>query len=139
MTSGDYNIRVKARNINYAESNWSDPLIISINQDNFINIDIKRPENALYIRNVKIRSFLFRNPLILGFINIAADVSSLNSEIESVDFYINNELKETDNNEPYNFLWDENSFGRYTIKVIAYDNIGNHELKEFVIWKFSYS
>ena len=136
VLSGDYNIRVKARNINYAESNWSDPLIISINQDNAINLDITNPENALYIKNVKIRSFLFRNPLILGFINITTDVSSLYSEIESVEFYINNELKKTDIKEPYNLLWDEKSFGRYTIKVIAYDDMGNHELKELVVWKF---
>ena len=136
MASGDYSIRVKARDINNGESDWSDSLVISIDGDNPLTINIINPENALYIKNMKIRSFLFRKPLIIGFINITADVSSVYSEIESVEFYIDDELRKVDFKNTYSFLWDEKSFGRYTIKVIAYDNIGNYVTKELVVWKF---
>jgi hypothetical protein len=137
VLSGNYPIRVKARDINYAESNWSDPIVISIDQDNTIELNVMNPENALYINNIKIRPFLFRNPLIIGYINITVDVYSINSEIESVEFYIDNELKKETNKNTYFYRWDEKSFGKYTVKLVAYDNMGNQKEKEFVVWRFS--
>lgn len=133
---GNYSIRVKARDTYGGESNWSDPLFVLIGDSDVLSIDITNPENALYIQNVKIRSFLFRAPLIIGYINITVDASSAYSEIEAVRFYIDGELEKIDNSEPYSWQWDETSFGRCTIKVVAYDEEGNQKCKELIVWRF---
>ena len=70
---GFYNIRVKAKDILGAESNWSDPLILII-EDEPPMVEITKPEKALYLRNRKILPRFFRKTLILGSIDVTVDV-----------------------------------------------------------------
>lgn len=45
--------------------------------------------------------------------------------IKKVEFYVDDELKQTDNAPPYSWLWDESAIGSYDVKVSAYDKSGN--------------
>jgi len=105
------------------------------------SVNITKPENALYITNIRIRKFLIRNPLIIGKINITVNATDDESGIERVEFYIDGELKTNITTPPYTYEWKREGrmriFGhRHTIKVIAYDNAGNNASKEIKVWKF---
>jgi len=45
--------------------------------------------------------------------------------IKKVEFYVDGELKQTDNAQPYSWLWDESAIGKRTVKTVAYDTTGN--------------
>ena len=60
--------------------------------------------------------------IIIGKITIIASVSS-GLGVMKVEFYINEELKASDDSSPYEWLWDEKARGIYEIKVVAYDSI----------------
>ena len=62
--------------------------------------------------------------IVIGKIAIETNVFS-NVAIEKVEFYVNEELKFVDNDEPYEWLWDEKAIGKYKIKVVVYDVKGN--------------
>jgi len=62
---------------------------------------------------------------VSGTVSIQADASDDN-EVTQVEFYIDDELQATDEISPYSWDWDSRSYsnGPHTIKVIAYDTIG---------------
>ena len=72
---------------------------------------------------------LFGKTIIIGKINV--EVSAYN--VEKVEFYINNELKYTDDSEPYEWLWDELAIGKRTLKVVGYGNENVEKEKSFFI------
>ncbi len=43
-------------------------------------------------------------------------------------------FKQTINNEPYEWLWDDTIFGWHTLKAFAYNNAGNMAIDELVVW-----
>ena len=99
-------------------------------------IQVVRPKRGLYIGNKKVMPFV--TTIIVGSINIEVLASDDESGIDYVEFYVDNELKKTDNLVPYSWMWDEYTPFRirHTIKVIAYDMKGNSEVKEVPVWKF---
>ena len=87
-------------------------------------VDITRPkEKSLYIQDKELMT-LPKNTVIIGEITIRANAYSEDG-IDKVEFYIDNLLKETIEEEHYDWLWDERTFGTHEIKVIAYDNSGS--------------
>jgi hypothetical protein len=99
----------------------------------FINITIISPENGIYCSNHKI--FPFFVPLILcgdtPSFEISLEGSNI-SEIDRVEFYIDNVLKETLHNGPWwpVISW-EKPFSKIKIKVITYvvdDEQGSDEI-----------
>ena len=56
--------------------------------------------------------------------------------IMHIDFYIDDNLKATVSDAPYSFLWDDKSFKRHTIKIVAYDVSGNFASDEINVFKF---
>ncbi|KAA0002402.1 MAG: DUF362 domain-containing protein, partial [Thermoplasmata archaeon] len=89
-------------------------------------------ENYLYIAGREIAPLPVT--VIIGKISIEIEVNGL-SEVEKVEFYIDDNLKHTDYEKPYTWLWDEASFLAHTIKVIAHYN-GNTISSEIKVWKF---
>ena len=68
---------------------------------------------------------------------VEADAPECLFGLDRVEFYVDDELKTTDYNEPYSWNWDEQElFLLYTIKVIAYDTAGNSAIDEIGVWKF---
>lgn len=97
-------------------------------------IKITKPEKVIYLKNKKTLPFFV--PLIIGSINIEVNASDTETEINQVEFYIDDELKSTDTTEQYSWTWSKRAFLRHTIKVIAYDGGGNSASDEIVVWKF---
>ena len=90
-----------------------------------LNTIIKKPrEGYLYVFDRKIMPTIFGNIIIIGKITIEVGAYGENG-IDRVEFYIDGVLKDTDTEYPYEWLWNEFAFGKYEIKVIAYDNAGN--------------
>ncbi|HID25652.1 MAG TPA: CocE/NonD family hydrolase [Thermoplasmata archaeon] len=86
---------------------------------------IQKPkEGWLYIANKEITKTCFGNTIILGRVTVEPYIPT-GREVQRVEFYIDDELRNTDLEAPYSWLWDETIFGRHEIKVIAYDNKGN--------------
>lgn len=97
-------------------------------------VKIVSPEKALYIFNKKIHP-LFRIPIIIGHIEINAEISGC-AEIDRVEFFIDNKLMETDSTFPFTWIWDDIMFFRHNIEVVAYDNACNYVSDEIGVWKF---
>jgi hypothetical protein len=109
---GDYiDITVPSLNI-------YDVVVISGNKG--LSVKIEKPKNAFYLFDREIMPA--SRPVILGKITVEANASE---DVIRVEFYIDGELKEVDESLPYEWLWDEFSFGRYEIKVVAYDTAGD--------------
>ncbi len=98
-------------------------------------MEITKPRKALYIHNKEILP-LFQLALIIGEITVEVDAKDRETGIEKVEFYIDNERRHVDNEEPYKWEWDERKGGWHTLKVIAYDKTGNSASDQLLIWKW---
>lgn len=97
-------------------------------------INITKPENGLYVNNNLISSLNI--PFILGNIDVDVDAADYESGMQKVEFYIDGNLFETVYSIPYKWTWSSKAFFRHTIKAIAYDNAGNSNSDELIVWKF---
>lgn len=82
-----------------------------------IGIKIVKPENGIYIFDNKVLPFI--KPIIIGSITIKCEVFSTTNQSTKVEILIDNELKKTIYNEPYEWIWNETAFFSHSIKVIA--------------------
>jgi len=101
-------------------------------------ISITTPkEKHLYIAGNEL-VYLTRLPktIIIGKIDVKAEVYGISGDIEKVEFYIDDQLKLTDYEEPYVWQWDSRSFFRHTIKTIAYYDSRESISDETIVWKF---
>lgn len=127
----DYTIPWFYANI-YTYNIYGDPSIGLSNEKVDANppqISIQQPENGIYIFGNKILPFPI--PLIIGNVNIKA-VAFDESGIEKVEFYLDNSLKASIENEPYE--WKHHAVGFHKIKAVAIDSNGNRggdEIKVF--------
>jgi parallel beta-helix repeat protein len=102
-----------------------------------ITVEITKPEKRfIYISNNKFIPFL--TTIIIGNIDIEVNAFEYKPglDIERVEFYIDNDLKNTDTSHPYSWLWDEFSIFRHTLRIVAYNTNGENASKELVVWKF---
>jgi len=71
------------------------------------------------------------------FGNLEINISAFDSGgISSIELYIDGEPKLEFLSEPYKYLWNERSFGKHVLRIIAYDNAGNQAKEEIIVWKF---
>jgi len=78
------------------------------------------------------RIFGIKTPIIVGSAYISGRLSE---DIEKVEFYVNEDLKFVANDKPFEWLWNEKSFGKYVLKVVAYDSFGNKAYDSMDVWK----
>jgi len=57
--------------------------------------------------------------------------------IKKVEFYVDDELKQTDAAPPYSWLWDESTVGKHAVKAVAYDTAGNKASDDIDIVMFN--
>jgi hypothetical protein len=89
-------------------------------------VEITRPKGGyLYIFDKEIIPLPSGKTIIIGQITIDSTATDATSGIDRVEFYIDGILKNTDPDEPYEWLWDETVFFKHSIKVMAYDKAGN--------------
>ena len=98
-------------------------------------IEITKPQNALYINDKKLCFASY--PIIFGPIHVQADAFDSESGIDKVEFYLNNKLKQTDEEAPYTWYWNEPGIGMImTLKVKVYDNDGNNRQDQKTIYLY---
>ncbi len=138
IDTGTYEIKVKLKDEYGLETGWSEPLIIIIEGEE-PDVKITMPEKRTFYLNIGDRIML-EVPcfftLIIGKINIEVDASDEISGIDKVEFYIDEDLKFNDTEEPFNWIWAERAFFRHKIKVVVFDNAGNSASDEIRIRKF---
>jgi parallel beta-helix repeat protein len=101
-------------------------------QDSYLYVNIL----DIIVFGIPIR-FIFFNTLIIGKINIEVYAIDNITGVNLVEFYINDELKGSDDTAPYSWAWDEFVIlFPYEIKVVAYDNAGNSEFDSKIVWRF---
>jgi PKD repeat protein len=132
---GNYKVKVKARDSNYGESNWSEELIVVVTDEKEPFLEIQKPVNGIYIANEKRMPFF--TPLVFGSIDIEI-IASDGSGIDKVLFFIDDKINPIAEvlSEPYKYNWDKISFNRHTIKILAIDNAGKQSSYETTVWKF---
>jgi len=106
-----------------------------------VSVEITNPidEGCLYIND--------EEPVLLSFLKMPYIINGLsvkvNAEtdpiglVEYVEFMINNETVHVDNEYPYEYYWDNESMGAYTIQTIAYssyDSSGSDRTFAFYLW-----
>jgi len=123
------------------DTDYVDDVTSGIPGETSFAVRITNPINALYIMNNEIRKFKFEfreKPVIIGKIDITVEIFAPGSEIDRVEFYINDELKYNTSTEPYTWTWDERTFLKfqYTIEVKAYGADGGSDSDDMVVWRF---
>lgn len=101
------------------------------------SVAIVKPRGHLYIWDRAIMPLFGNTTIVVGAVTVAVTAES-DTGIAKVEFYIDDELKETVTGEPYQWLWDEPSLFTHTIKVIAFDNAGNTATDEQEVWIFNF-
>ncbi len=128
---GIYNIKLTV--IDHFNNIAYDEAIISIIDEIPPDIEIIKPENAIYLKNIKIFSFF--TPVIIGKIDITLYAFD-NNQIDYVVIYINGIEKDKLTNQPYSWTWDETVFGKISINAVAFDKSGNQAEDSIIVWKF---
>ena len=97
---------------------------------------IEKPEQGnLYIFNNKRRPTLFGNTVIIGKINV--EVQPFYEEnVSKVEFYIDDVKQYEDSSPPFEWMWDEITFFKHKLKVMAYYNEGFNRTTQVNVWKF---
>ncbi|HEC81565.1 MAG TPA: PKD domain-containing protein, partial [Thermoplasmatales archaeon] len=96
-------------------------------------LKVNKPEQAIYFNNNRMLPFF--TPVIIGNIDIKVTATD-ESGVKRVELYIDNVLKANLTTKPYTWRWSEKTFGRHTIKIVAYDNFDNSAEKDIMVWKF---
>ncbi|HEC81373.1 MAG TPA: hypothetical protein ENI42_02965 [Thermoplasmatales archaeon] len=97
--------------------------VFKVSNVSMLNIEITKPrENWFHVFNKPL--FPIGNTIIIGKITIETNVYG-SEGIDKVEFYIDDELKYVDEENPYQWVWNEFAFGKHGIKVTAYDIKGN--------------
>ncbi len=73
--------------------------------------------------------------LVIGKIDVEAQVNGVSGTVEKIEFYKDNTLQFTDTEEPYIWTWNKLSFFSHTIKIIAYYDEVNTTSNQIKIWK----
>lgn len=118
-------------NLNLSVSFYWDPDVTAP------EISITKPEeNGLYAFNEKKKEI--NKTIIIGTTTIEIETTDSESSVEKVEFYINDELRDQDMFWPFSFSnWKENKlFGKYEIKVIAYDEANNQGVDTLEVLRF---
>lgn len=122
----------------YTESWWN----TSIQPE--ITMKITKPKPGIYIMNRLmfpiLTTFISHSlskfkPLIIGPIEITANITKSTIGCNRVDFYIDNTYRWTDTKAPFTYYWKTISFSKHVIRVVAYDNAGPCTIETLTVHK----
>ncbi|HEC82330.1 MAG TPA: hypothetical protein ENI53_00395, partial [Thermoplasmatales archaeon] len=98
-------------------------------------VEITKPViGKLYMFDREILPVIGSKAVIIGKITIEVEANDATAGMEKVEFYIDGKYNAEDTSSPYKWVWDERSFGKHTIKVVAYDKAGNKINKEVEVF-----
>jgi len=102
-----------------------------------IDVEITKPaEGGFYLFNNRVLPLPGNLVVIVGSVDVEADVFVDGGVVERVEFYVDDVLKATDDAAPYVWTWSEKTFFRHTIKAVAYDAAGNYGIDEITVVRF---
>ena len=144
IAPGELYISIRGFEYNYYDPYRHDaspgkPLWMNLSlQQESISIDIAKPLRAIYSNNQRILPW--SSPVIIGPISIEPTGEDYyygfnDWEVQKVEFYIDNALKATVTTEPYLWNWTTKTFGKHTIKVVAYGFNNDTASKEIMVTK----
>lgn len=86
------------------------------------SIGLSKPKPGyLYLYNNELRQTFRGNTVILGSLDMEV---SATEGIETVEFYVDGELRYTDEDAPFSWHWDERIFWRHMLTAIGYGDAG---------------
>jgi hypothetical protein len=99
-----------------------------------MDMKITKPGNYLYLCNRQIVPLF--SPVVFGKITVEFE-DLLNDPSTGIfsELYIDGELTATPDSK-FQLVWKTLSFGKHTLKVIAFDVFGNRDSDEIEVWKF---
>ncbi|MBE3136283.1 MAG: PQQ-binding-like beta-propeller repeat protein [Thermoplasmata archaeon] len=98
------------------------------------SVTIIRPVNGIYLMDIRVLPF--SKPVIIGRITIQVKAAQEPFGIERVEFYIDDTVKATDTEAPYQWTWSTPAFFKHTIRAVAYDTSGKSTEKSIDVSKF---
>jgi hypothetical protein len=120
--------------------------VLRICYNNRVLVDIVQPDiAAIYVNNriayvpltapIMIYSFMKHGKSVaIGDLTVKAKALE---PLQKVEFYLGNRLMYTDDSEPYEWSWERLSFGRHTVKAVAFDMDGDQAgFDDTIVWKF---
>ncbi len=94
---------------------------------------INPQEKHLYLFGTDKGAFPFS--LIIGKIDVEAQLNGASGSVEKIEFYVDNKLQFSDTEAPYLWTWSKVSFFSHTIKIIAYYDAVNTTSNQIKVWK----
>jgi hypothetical protein len=107
-------------------------LIFEEKDENVYTYITQPEEGILYFMGREMMQLPTENAIVLGSVTIV-----VTSNGNTVKFYVDDELRWLDDEAPFEWIWDETVFGKYTIKTVAYDNAGNSDIDEIDVIIFN--
>ncbi len=104
-------------------------LMYSVNSSNLYASLVAPEKGKIYFMDREIMTIGENRTVAIGGITVKANTNG-----NRVEFYVDDELKYEDSEEPYQWFWNEFSMGNHEIKVVAYDG-GNKASDELEILK----
>ena len=103
------------------------------NIEYLMDIEITKPDNKLYLFNRE--TLPLSSPFIIGKIDVEIEELFNETYIQYQELYIDGKLVGT--LDLFDGLtWNKFSFGKHTLKVLAFDTYGNRASDEIEVWKF---
>jgi len=131
--NGTYYYRVRGHNTARGWGDYSTLQRITVGTTP-IAVEIRSPRAySLYVKNHRILPFV--TTLAFGPLEVLGNVSHASS-VQRVEFYLGNNLQNMTFCQPCLWNWSKLSFFRHTIKIVAYDFLGNSVTDERIVWKF---
>ena len=97
-------------------------------------VQIQKPDKAFYISNKEIMPFPVA--FVIGSIDVEVAAIDNGSGVNHVEFFVDENSKLISSSSPFTWTWSDFSFGKYTLKAVAFDNAGNSAYDEIIVWKF---
>jgi leucyl aminopeptidase len=107
-----------------ASGDWTPPQLI---------LTTPAPGN-MYLNGQALMPLPFGVTVVLGGLTVAAAASDDDTGMDRVEFYLDGVLQDTDDQAPYEFMWDEAALFRHTLGVRAYDRAGNYATIDANVW-----
>jgi murein tripeptide amidase MpaA len=132
-TNGTYMYRVRGHNTVRGWGDFSSLQKITVGNTS-LTVDIRSPQqHYIYLKNRRILPFFAT--IAIGVLDVKVNVSDP-SQVQHVEFYLDNKLQHATFYLPYNWTWNTFSFFRHTLKVVAVDSFGKSVSDDIRVWKF---
>jgi hypothetical protein len=100
-----------------------------------ISITTPRPYHLYFLGKDLMYLHKERTTLVIGRITVETAVYGADDTIDYVDFFLDNKVVYTANEQPYSWMWDTPSLRKHTIQAIAYSNGEPIASEEHIVWK----